>query len=91
MAALVRSRLIIYAKMELAMSIPHSDRCVESAANDERRWKLFISNRVKEIQDLPQLLDTLYYERQSSRLGQQWLPVAHASCEHHVVTRAGHQ
>ncbi|KRY45163.1 hypothetical protein T03_9516 [Trichinella britovi] len=40
-------------------------------ANDERRWKLFISNRVKEIQDLPQLLETLYYERQSSRLGQQ--------------------
>ncbi|OUC48092.1 hypothetical protein D917_06435 [Trichinella nativa] len=31
MAALVRSRLIIYAKRELAMSIPHSDRCVESA------------------------------------------------------------
>ncbi|KRZ58069.1 hypothetical protein T02_9947 [Trichinella nativa] len=69
MADLVRSRLIIYAKMELAMSIPH----------------------IKEIQDLPQLLDTLYYERQSSRLGQQGLPVAHASCEHLVVTRAGHQ
>ncbi|KRY43957.1 hypothetical protein T03_4638 [Trichinella britovi] len=31
MAALLRSRLIIYAKRELAMSIPHSDRCVESA------------------------------------------------------------
>ncbi|KRY44224.1 hypothetical protein T03_14854 [Trichinella britovi] len=44
-------------------------------ANDERRWKLFISNRVKEIQDLPQLLETLYYERQSSRLGQQGQPL----------------
>ncbi|KRZ86724.1 hypothetical protein T08_1175 [Trichinella sp. T8] len=31
MVALLRSRLIIYAKRELAMSIPHSDRCVESA------------------------------------------------------------
>ncbi|KRX33949.1 hypothetical protein T05_4402 [Trichinella murrelli] len=77
MVALLRSLLIIYAKRELAMSIPHSDRCVESA--------------VKEIQDLPQLLETLYYERQSTRLGQQGLPVAHASCEHLVVTRAGHQ
>ncbi|KRX11930.1 hypothetical protein T07_11791, partial [Trichinella nelsoni] len=60
-------------------------------SNDERLWKLFVANRVKEIQDLPQLLKTLYYERQSTRLGQQGLPVAHASCEHRVVTRAGHQ
>ncbi|KRZ65736.1 hypothetical protein T08_9100 [Trichinella sp. T8] len=36
MAALVRSRLIIYAKRELAMSIPHSDRCVESAQQSKR-------------------------------------------------------
>ncbi|KRY52938.1 hypothetical protein T03_14535 [Trichinella britovi] len=60
-------------------------------ANDERRWKLFVANGVKEIQAVPQLLETLYYERQSTRLGQQGLPVAHASCEHLVVTRAGHQ
>ncbi|XP_003367752.1 conserved hypothetical protein [Trichinella spiralis] len=60
-------------------------------ANDERRWKLFVANRVKEIHDIPQLLETLYYERQSTRLGQQGLPVAHASCVHRVVTRAGHQ
>ncbi|KRX51247.1 hypothetical protein T09_3809 [Trichinella sp. T9] len=56
-------------------------------ANDERRWKLFVANRVKEIQAVPQLLETLYYERQSTRLGQQGLPVAHASCEHRVVAR----
>ncbi|KRY24171.1 hypothetical protein T01_199, partial [Trichinella spiralis] len=60
-------------------------------ANDERRWKLFVANRVKEIQDLSQLLETLSYERQSTRLGQQGLPVAHTSCVHRVVTRAGHQ
>ncbi|KRX49707.1 hypothetical protein T05_2061 [Trichinella murrelli] len=56
-------------------------------ANDERRWKLFVANRVKEIQAVPQLLETLYYERQSTRLGQQGLHVAHASCEHRVVAR----
>ncbi|KRX53462.1 hypothetical protein T09_4849 [Trichinella sp. T9] len=68
MAALLRSRWIIYAKRELAMSIPHT-------------------NRVKEIQAVPQLLETLYYERQSTRLVQQGLHVAHASCEHRVVAR----
>ncbi|KRY09864.1 hypothetical protein T12_381 [Trichinella patagoniensis] len=56
-------------------------------ANDERRWKLFVANRVKEIQDLSQLLETLSYERQSTRLVQQGLPVAHTSCEHRVVAR----
>ncbi|KRY08791.1 hypothetical protein T12_4749 [Trichinella patagoniensis] len=60
-------------------------------ANDERRWKLLVANRVKEIQDLSQLLETLSYERQSTRLGQQGLTVAHASCEHRGVARAGHQ
>ncbi|KRX11929.1 hypothetical protein T07_546, partial [Trichinella nelsoni] len=52
---------------------------------------LFVANRVKETQDLPQLLKTLYYERQSTRPGQHGLPVAQASCEHRVVARAGHQ
>ncbi|KRZ58034.1 hypothetical protein T02_464 [Trichinella nativa] len=28
-------------------------------ANDKRRWKLFVANRVKEIQAVPQLLETL--------------------------------
>ncbi|KRZ86758.1 hypothetical protein T08_7805 [Trichinella sp. T8] len=56
-------------------------------ANDERRWKLFVANRVKEIQAIPQLLETLYYERQCTRLGQQGLRVAHAPCEHRVVAR----
>ncbi|KRY08798.1 hypothetical protein T12_8938 [Trichinella patagoniensis] len=60
-------------------------------ANDERRWQLFVANRVKKIQAVPQQLETLYYERQPTRLGQQGLPVAHATCEHLVVTRAGHQ
>ncbi|KRX49704.1 hypothetical protein T05_922 [Trichinella murrelli] len=56
-------------------------------ANDERRWKLFVANRAKEIQAVPQLLETLYYERQSTRLVQQGLHVAHAFCEHRVVAR----
>ncbi|KRY05913.1 hypothetical protein T12_15230 [Trichinella patagoniensis] len=56
-------------------------------ANDERRWKLFVANRVKEIQDLSQLLETLSYERQSTRLVQQGA----TRCTHFLRTSCGGQ